>query len=199
MLISADENYIAMLEVVDGKLQVNQAAYQNIVAAELMSYKAKLLDAAAAEIEQLALNNAAMSTDNLETSISGNVEALNAETAAFNANSSAAIANSVAKAQEAGVDPEAIQGVFDKYTEIWNASLNSFNTDFTGFMGAAGGSAGGAAGDAYVDAFNKELEQLKYLRENGIIDEREYLSTLKVNIIAFLCSNTTKNKNNYIG
>lgn len=48
----------------------------------------------------------------------------------------------------------------------------------SGSKGSAG-SAGKEAGDAYVEAFEKELEKLKDLRDRGVIDESEYLDRLR--------------------
>ena len=48
-LLTADENLIQMLQVENGQLAINQAAYEGLVAAQLMEFKAKLDSAAAAE------------------------------------------------------------------------------------------------------------------------------------------------------
>ena len=180
-LLTADENLIAMLEVENGQLTINQEAYENLVAAQLMEFKAKLNDAAAAEIETLAKNKAEEATNKNADASNDAVEKLDAETAAFNRNTSAAISNAIAKAEESGVSEEEIQGVLDKYNEVWNATVNNFSGDFDGFMGggASAAKAGSAAADAYVDAFEKELKQLQTLRDQGKITEKEYLDYLR--------------------
>ena len=53
-----------MLEVENGQLAINQAAYENLVAVQLMELKAKLSNAAAAEIEELAKQKAEEATNN---------------------------------------------------------------------------------------------------------------------------------------
>ena len=123
-LLTADENLIAMLEVENGQLVLNQAAYENLVAVQLLEFKAKLNDAAAAEIETLAKQKAEQATNQNADASQNAVEKLDAETQAFNRNTSAAIANAVAKAEESGVSEEEIQGVFDKYTEVWNSAID---------------------------------------------------------------------------
>ncbi len=181
-LLTADENLIQMLEVENGQLVLNQAAYENLVAVQLMEFKAKLNDAAAAEIETLAKQKAEQAT-NLNADASQNaVEKLDAETNAFNRNTSAAIANAVAKAEESGVSEEDIQGIFDKYNEVWNATVNNFSGDFDGFMGggtSAAGKAGKEAGDAYLDAFKEEYDHLKDQLDRGEISEAQYLNALR--------------------
>ena len=117
-LLTADENLIAMLEVENGQLVLNQAAYENLVAVQLLEFKAKLNDAAAAEIEALAKQKAEQATNQNADASNNAVAKLDAETQAFNRNTSAAIANAVAKAEESGVSAEEIQGVFDKYKRI---------------------------------------------------------------------------------
>ena len=178
-LLTADENLIAMLEVENGQLAINQAAYENLVTAQLMEFKAKLNDAAAAEIEALAKQKAEQATNQNADASNNAVEKLDAETAAFNRNTSAAIANAVAKAEESGVSEQEIQDIFNKYNEVWNAAVNNFSGDFDGFMGGAASKAGKKAGDAYVDAFEKELKKLQTLRDQGKITEKQYLDYLR--------------------
>lgn len=177
-LLTADENLIAMLEVENGKLVINQAAYENLVAVQLLEFKAKLNDAAAAEIETLALNKAEEATNNNAKASEDAVAKLNAETEAFNRNTSAAIANAMAKAEESGVSEEEIQGVLDKYTEIWNAAKDNYNTDFPKFMNGVKSSASSASksvGEAFADALDKELAALDKKMEVGYIDFNDYI------------------------
>lgn len=181
-LLTADENLISMLEVENGQLAINQAAYENLVAVQLMELKAKLSNAAAAEIEELAKQKAEQATNSNATASNNAVEKLDAETAAINRNTSAAISNAVAKAEEAGVSEEEIQGVLDKNNEVWNALLNNFSGDFSGFMGGgskAAKSAGKEAADAYLESFEKELKDLDDLKDRGKITEKQYLDALR--------------------
>jgi TP901 family phage tail tape measure protein len=169
-LLTADENLIAMLEVENGRLTINQAAYENLVAVQLMEFKAKLDAAAAAEIEALAKGKSKEATDNNAKASEDAVAKLDAETQALTRNTKAAgnnaITKAIAKAKDVGVQEEEIQGVLDKYTEIWNAAMNHFNGDFPDFMGGtksaakAGASAGKAAGESFEDALKDELSNL---------------------------------------
>ncbi len=178
-LLTADENLIAMLEVENGQLAINQEAYENLVIAQLMEFKAKLNDAAAAEIEALAKQKAEQATNQNADASNNAVEKLDAETAAFNRNTSAALSNAITKAEESGVSESEIQGILDKYNEVWNAAVNNFSGNFDGFMGGAASKAGKKAGDAYVDAFEKELKKLQTLRDQGKITEKQYLDYLR--------------------
>lgn len=181
-LLTADENLIQMLEVENGQLVLNQAAYENLVAVQLLEFKAKLNDAAAAEIETLAKQKAEQATNQNADASQNAVEKLDAETQAFNRNTSAAIANAVAKAEESGVSAEEIQGVFDKYTEVWNSAMSNYNVDFDSFM-SGGKSAASKAGkehaDEYVKAFEKEYSNLKDMLNRGEISEAQYLNRLR--------------------
>jgi len=160
-LVTADENLIAVLEVENGQLTINQSAYEELVAAQLMEFKTKLNDAAAAEIEALAKNKAEQATNQNAQASQNAVEKLDAETNAFNRNTSAAMANAVAKAEEAGVSEEDIQGVFDKYTEVWNSAMEGFDVNFPRFMGVSSAQeAGKSAGKSYKDALKDELSDL---------------------------------------
>lgn len=181
-LLTADENLIAMLEVENGQLVLNQAAYENLVAVQLLEFKAKLNDAAAAEIETLAKQKAEQATNQNANAAENAVAKLDAETQAFNRNTSAAIANAVAKAEESGVSAEEIQGVFDKYTEVWNSAMDNYNVDFDSFM-SGGKSAASKAGkehaDEYIKAFEKEYSDLKDMLNRGEISEAQYLNRLR--------------------
>lgn len=177
-LLTADENLISMLEVENGQLVINQAAYENLVAAQLLEFKEKLNNAAASEIEALALNKAEEATNNNAKASEDAVEKLDSETAAFNRNTSAAIANNVAKAEIAGVSEQEIQDVLDKYNEIWNAAINNYKGDFSGFMGVtekAGKDAGQSAGEEFTEALDKELAALDKKMEAGYIDFKDYI------------------------
>ncbi|MCX4377107.1 MAG: phage tail tape measure protein [Lachnospiraceae bacterium] len=181
-LLTADENLIQMLEVENGQLVLNQAAYENLVAVQLLEFKAKLNDAAAAEIETLAKQKAEQATNQNAGAAENAVAKLDAETQAFNRNTSAAIANAVAKAEESGVSAEEIQGVFDKYTEVWNSAMDNYNVDFDSFM-SGGKSAASKAGkehaDEYIKAFEKEYSNLKDMLNRGEISEAQYLNRLR--------------------
>ena len=188
-LLTADENLIAMLEVENGQLVINQAAYENLVATQLLEFKAKLNDAAAAEIEALAKNKSEEATNNNAQASEDAVAKLDAETEAFNRNTSAAIANAMQKAEEAGVSEEEIQGVLNKYTEIWNAAMNNYSTDFPTFMNgakssasSAGEAAGKSAGEAFTDSLDKELTALDKKLEAGYIDFNDYIQA-RLNLI----------------
>ena len=181
-LLTADENLIAMLEVENGQLSVNQEAYESLVAAQLMEFKAKLNAAAAVEIEALAKQKSEQATNQNADASNNAVEKLDAETAAINRNTSAAISNAVAKAEESGVSEGEIQSILDKYNEVWNAAVNNFSGDFSGFMGGgskSAGSAGEEAADTYLEAFEKELSDLDDLKDRGKTTEKQYLDSLR--------------------
>lgn len=76
-----------------------------------------------------------------------------------------------------------------------NATADKFNNglDF-GSLGDGASKAGGDAGDAYVDEFEKALEKLQSLRDQGVISEKDYLDQLRVNITALYRSNTIYKK-----
>ncbi len=159
-LLTADENLIAMLEVENGKLVLNQEAYEGLVAVQLLEFKAKLDDAAAAEIEALAKQKAEEATNNNADASNNAVEKLDAETTALNRNTSAAIANAAAKAEEASVSEEEIQKVLDKYEEVWNAAMNNYKTDFSEFMNGSKSSSSKSDFSETIDYFERRVTVL---------------------------------------
>lgn len=181
-LLTADENLISMLEVENGQLVINQEAYENLAAIQLLEFKEKLNNAAAAEIEALALNKAEEAVSSNAQASEDAVAKLDAETEAFNRNTSAAIANAMQKAKKDGVSDEEIQNVLDKYTEIWNAAMDNYSTDFPAFMnsttssaGSAGETAGRSAGEAFTQALDKELAALDKNLNAGYIVFNDYI------------------------
>lgn len=177
-LLTADENLISMLEVENGQLTINQEAYENLVAVQLQEFKEKLNNAAAAEIEALALNKAEEATNNNAQASEDAIEKLDAETEAFKRNTEAVSENALTKAmtqaEEAGVSKEEIQGVLDKYTKIWNAAMDNYSKDFPTFMKGAE-SAGKDAGKAFTEALDKELNALDTKMDAGYIDFNDYI------------------------
>ena len=61
-----------------------------------------------------------------------------------------------------------------------------FNPARTGGKSGGASTAGKKAADEYLEAFNKELEKLKDLKDRGKITEKEYLDQLRVNICPLL-------------
>lgn len=188
-LLTADENYIAMLEVKNGQLAINEDAYRELVATQLLEYRSKLETAAAAEIEALAKTKSTKSTnENADASLSA-VDKINSETQALNENSSAKIANAVAIAGENGASEEEIQSIITKYSGLWNTSVESMMESLSSFMTGtkkAGSSAAKAAGaaskevaDATVTAFEEQYKKLKDLRDRDKINEKQYLDALR--------------------
>lgn len=170
-LLTADQNLIAMLQVENGQLVLNQTAYENLVQAQLMEFKAKLDDAAAAEIETLAKQKAEEATNRNADASSTAVAKLDAETAAFNRNTSAAISNAVAKAEESGVSEKDIQDIFDKYNKVWESAQKNYNSDFPSFMGNTASSAKSAAKETEKEVdimaeLNSEMDKLQSAYES---------------------------------
>lgn len=170
-LLTADQNLIAMLQVENGQLVLNQTAYENLVQAQLMEFKAKLDDAAAAEIETLAKQKAEEATNRNADASSTAVAKLDAETAAFNRNTSAAISNAVAKAEESGVSENDIQDIFDKYNKVWESAQKNYNSDFPSFMGNTASSAKSAAKETEKEVdimaeLNSEMDKLQSAYES---------------------------------
>ena len=160
-LLTADQNLIAMLEVENGQLALNEEAYEQLIEAQLIELKEKLDNAAAAEIEALAKKEAEQATrDHAEAARSAAV-LLDEETAAFGRNTSAAIADAVAKAEDAGVTQQEMQSVFDKYTNIWNAAINTYKSNFSAFLGISRSASHTASSDAKTtaDAAKKAAEE----------------------------------------
>ena len=163
-LLTADENLIKMLEVENGQLVINQEAYEELVAVQLLEFKEKLDNAAAAEIEALALSKAEEATNNNAQASEDAVAKLDAETEAFKRNTEAASENAITKAmanaKDAGISDEEIQNILDKYDEVWNAAINNYHKDFPTFMlgrdksGSGSGSGSSSSAKDFEETFD---------------------------------------------
>lgn len=94
-----------------------------------------------------------------------------------------ALAANIARLQEEAAKNgyELTESDLAAYQEVINKQLENiqnFTIDFKR-TGTGASSAGKDAADAYVEAFEKELEQLQGLRDRGEISEKEYLERLK--------------------
>lgn len=188
-LLTADENYIAMLEVKNGQLVINEDSYRELVAMQLLEYRTKLENAAAAEIEALAKSKSKNATNENADASQTAVEKINSETQALNENTSAVIAKSIAEAQKDGATDEEIQGILTKYNDMFNTSVDSMMSSLASFMtgskkaGASAAKAAGAASkeaaDATVTAFEEQYKKLKDIRDRDKINEKQYLDTLR--------------------
>lgn len=162
-LLTADENLISLLEAENGRIVINRAAYENLVAAQLLDFKAKLDDAAAAEIAALAHNKLEEATDSNAQASEDAVAKLDAETEAFRRNTQAAGENAVAKAvadaEDAGVAEEDIQQVLDKYESIWNAAKSNYKADFASFMNGGAGSGGSSDSKSGSSSARDDFEE----------------------------------------
>lgn len=160
-LLSGEENYIEMLSVENGQLVVNTKKYKEKIAEQLLSYRAQLDSAAAAEINALAENKVAESTSNATAKIVEN-------TGALGQNTQAAIIN----AMEKGVNVSDIKGVVKKYNTVWNKTVKSFKTGFGGFV--SGGS-GNDNKEKYKELLDAEIKILDSKLEMSYIDFESYI------------------------
>ena len=79
-------------------------------------------------------------------------------------------------------DTAAAQKIMEQARQDIQASMSDMKLNFdfgSGRVKSASKSAGQAAGDAYADAFEKELEDLKDLRDRGAITEKAYLDEFR--------------------
>lgn len=185
-LITADSNYITMLEIKNGQLAINENAYRQLVTTQMLEFRSRLETAAAAEIEALSKEKAKAATlQNADASLTA-VSNLNDETLALNENTSEAIANAAVTARNEGASEEEIQAIINKYSTIWDTSVNSVNRDLASFLtgnipGGSSSAGGGAntATDPHVTDFDEKYDKLKDLRDRDILNEKQYLDALR--------------------
>lgn len=156
-LINADENYIKMLTVENGQIKINEEEYKNQTALQLLSFKTKLMEAAASEIEAAGNAVAAGETTNYS-------EKLLENTSLLDDNTQAAIDNAVAK----GLSIQEANDILNKYQGIWDAALNGYNTNYYDFMGISQGT---KTGKEKLDQF---MEHQEALLDAGVITFQDY-------------------------
>lgn len=156
-LINADENYIKMLTVENGQIKINEEEYKNQTALQLLSFKTKLMEAAASEIEAAGNAVAAGETTNYS-------EKLLENTSLLDENTQAAIDNAVAK----GLSIQEANDILNKYQGIWDAALNGYNTNYYDFMGISKGT---KTGKEKLEQF---MEHQEALLDAGVITFQDY-------------------------
>lgn len=163
-LMNGEENYIEMLTVENGQLVINTDKYREKVAEQLLSYKAHLDDAAAAEINALAEGEVASGFATATAQIVENTGALGSNTTA-----------SIVNAMNKGVSMSEIKGVVAKYNTIWNKAVKGFQSGFGGFMG--GGSSGGGSDNKgkYKELLDAEIKILDGKLEMSYINFKDYI------------------------
>lgn len=73
-----------------------------------------------------------------------------------------------------------IQSVKSQIASELEAPQLELEVDFPNGKDSGAGSAGKDAADEYMDGFNAEFDRLKFLRDNGIITEKEYLDQSRI-------------------
>ena len=175
-LINADENYIQMLTVENGQLTLNISKYKEMVAEELLVFKDKLDNAAAAEILALAEEGEADARYSA-------TEQIVQETGALGTNTTAAIANGLAH----GVSKDQINAIVRKYAGIWNAAVKQYNTNFDAFMG--GSDANEDNTDEYKELLDAEIEMLDAQLDAGYIDFKDYMEKRRALVEKYYADN----------
>lgn len=76
--------------------------------------------------------------------------------------------------EKSGLSSEEVVSKSQAYIDQMTTETVKIDVDYDGMVGDAG-KAGGNSGDAYVEEFEKALDKLKTLRDQGKISEKQYL------------------------
>ena len=186
------EEYGGDLEVVNGKLVINEQAIRDKVTAQAEEAKQTIYNTAIGKLNDIMNQDNKDSTDKLATSKSDSAEDIEKQTTALSKNNYAMAVN---KALASGADDSAVNEVTDwveKSVDAINKVVDGMGKNFSGTISSSTKSASSSAKSAADSAkkaaeeaekaYEKEAEQKQKFIENqyktGKISEKEYLKEL---------------------
>lgn len=130
-LLSMNDEYLACLDVVDGKLQINNERYADLIVAQYTEAEATAIDQAMNELNALQKEDTAEKTESLTTATKEQQTALeNAVPAIQDATTATGdLAIALATAQGAAGDDEEMQAKINTITTALNTKLTAIHTN----------------------------------------------------------------------
>ena len=130
-LLSMNDEYLACLDVVDGKLKVNNERYADLIAAQYTEAEATAIEQAVNELNALQKEDAKEKTEGLTTATEVQQTALENAIPAIQEATSATgdLAIALATAQGAAGDDEEMQAKIDTITTALNTKLTAIHTN----------------------------------------------------------------------
>lgn len=138
-LLSMSDEYLACLDVVDGKLQINNERYADLIATQYAEAETTAIEQAVSELNALQKEDAKEKTENLTTATEDQQTALeNAVPAIKDATvATGDLAVALAAAQGAAEGDEAMQAKIETVTNALNTRLTAIHTNMQAALNSA--------------------------------------------------------------
>lgn len=189
-LLSMNDEYLACLDVVDGKLKINNERYADLIVAQYTEAEATAIDQAMNELNALQKEDAKKKTEGLTTATEEQQTALeNAVPAIQNATTATGdLAIALATAQGAAEGDDAMQAKIDTITAALNTRLTAIHSNMQAAI------KGGKELKNQLNGFNKTN---KGSSSKSVTDAASAFDTLtkamkEYNQYGYLCADTAK-------
>lgn len=187
-ILSLEPEYLALLQMENGQLSINQAAAEAMIQVKLAEAEANAIQSAMTQLETLAKEAATKATNDNATAATNAIESLGnyssalgtvAQDAIVAAGAVSALNNAVDGAKEAGVSEEDINTVMsnlDTYLSLINTTRQNLSTSFVPIV--TGGEGGNPEKEHNDDVIGEGWEKLVSEYENKlalITNERDLI------------------------
>ena len=192
-LLSMNDEYLACLDVVDGKLQINNDRYADLIAAQYTEAEATAIEQAMHELEALQADDTKKKTEDLTTATEEQQTALeNAVPAIQNATTATGqLAIALATANSAAEGDADMQAKIDTITNALNTRLTAIHTNMQAAINS------GAAVRNQLKGFDKDSKNSGKTGSKSVTDVASAFDTLtkamkEYNQYGYMCADTAK-------
>lgn len=199
-LLELEPQYLALLQMENGQLCLNQSAMQAMVDAKLAEAEATAIDSAISELDAIAKGEEAAATAGVGAAAGSAVGGLNSFTGALSANAKAAIEGANAadrwmaawgaarqtNAAEADKVAQRLSTTLDMFASERNKLSSNFNSIMTGGGSSGGGSGGSGSSSSEIDWIDHYYTKI----ENAIDEWNAKLENKVSNVEAIKSKNT---------
>lgn len=192
-LLSMNDEYLACLDVVDGKLQINNDRYADLIAAQYTEAEVTAIEQAANELSSLKKEDAKEKTEGLTTATEEQQTALeNAIPAIKDATvATGDLAVALATAQGAAEGDDAMQAKIETIENALNARLTAIHANMQAALNS------GAAVRNQLKGFDKDNKNSGKTSSKSVTDVASAFDTLnkamkEYNQYGYMCADTAK-------
>lgn len=192
-LLSMNDEYLACLDVVDGKLQINNDRYADLIAAQYTEAEVTAIEQAVNELNALQKEDAKEKTEGLTTATEEQQTALENAIPAIKDTTVATsdLAVALAAAQGAAEGDDAMQAKIETIEKALNVKLTAIHTNMQAALNS------GAAVRNQLKGFDKDSKNSGKTSSKSVTDVASAFDTLtkamkEYNQYGYMCADTAK-------
>ena len=192
-LLSMNDEYLACLDVVDGKLQINNDRYADLIAAQYTEAEVTAIEQAVNELNALQKEDAKEKTEGLTTATEEQQTALENAIPAIKDTTVATsdLAVALAAAQGAAEGDDAMQAKIETIEKALNVKLTAIHTNMQAALNS------GAAVRNQLKGFDKDNKNSGKTSSKSVTDVASAFDTLnkamkEYNQYGYMCADTAK-------